>query len=260
MAGALSAGGSTVAIIGSGIDICYPEQHLRLAREIVKSGCVMTEYAPGTRPNKLNFPKRNRIISGLSRATMVFEGPERSGAMITARCAKDQGRAVYALPASVGERNSQLTTLLIKNGAKMCTTAEDILNDFTDSYGGIINPFKLKERISADMMASLAEYGVVAVCPSDDIFDAPRPRKRTAREEVEHTIEEHKSEAIAPPPSFDKRALEIYKKIPTEGSCSLESLVDGENNLRQVMRYLLMLEVGGFVVLLPGETVSRKFK
>ena len=260
MAGALLAGGSTVAIIGSGIDICYPEQHLRLAREIVKSGCVMTEYAPGTRPNKLNFPKRNRIISGLSRATMVFEGPERSGAMITARCAKDQGRAVYALPASVGERNSQLTTLLIKNGAKMCTTAEDILNDFTDSYGGIINPFKLKERISADMMASLAEYGVVAVCPSDDIFDAPRPRKRTAREEVEHTIEEHKSEAIAPPPSFDKRALEIYKKIPTEGSCSLESLVDGENNLRQVMRYLLMLEVGGFVVLLPGETVSRKFK
>lgn len=262
MAGALAASGITVAVLGSGIDVCYPEQHLRLAREIVKQGCVLTEYAPGTPPNKLNFPKRNRIISGLSRATMVFEGPERSGALITARCAKEQGRPVYALPASVGEKNSQLTTLLIKSGAKMCTTAEDILNDYLDSFRGVINPFKLKERLNADMMASLSEYGVVAVCPGDDIFEAPRPKKRTIREaSVSETVMNDKEpEAVTPPASFDKRALEIYKRIPTSGSCSLESLMDEKTDLRQLMRYLLMLEVGGFVVLLPGEAVSRKFR
>lgn len=262
MAGALAAGGTTVAVIGSGIDICYPPQHLRLAREIVKRGCVITEYAPGTPPSKLNFPKRNRIISGLSRATMVFEGPERSGALITARCAKDQGRTVYALPASIGSKNSQLTTLLIKNGAKMCTTAEDILNDFTDAYAGAINTFNLKDRIQADLMATLTEYGVVAVCPGDDIFEAPRAKKQMFKASADAFIGEEKQEgeAVSPPPSFDKRALEIYKKIPTSGSCSLESLVDGETNLRQVMRYLLMLEVGGFVVMLPGEAVSRKFR
>ncbi len=262
MAGALAAGGITVAVLGSGIDVCYPEQHLRLAREIVKCGCVMTEYAPGTPPNKLNFPKRNRIISGLSRATMVFEGPERSGALITARCAKEQGRPVYALPASVGEKNSQLTTLLIKSGAKICTTAEDILNDYLDSFRGVINPFKLKERLNADMMASLGEYGVVAVCPGDDIFEAPRPKKRTVREAPvsEPVTDDKEPEAVTPPASFDKRALEIYKRIPTSGSCSLESLVDEKTDLRQLMRYLLMLEVGGFVVLLPGEAVSRKFR
>ncbi len=261
MAGALAAGGSTVAVIGSGIDICYPPQHLRLAREIVKSGCVLTEYAPGTPPNKLNFPKRNRIISGLSRATMVFEGPERSGALITARCAKEQGRTVYALPGNVGSTNSQLSNLLIKNGAKMCTAAEDILNDFVDSYRGIINPFKLKTGTRVDMMASLTEYGVVAVCPGDNIFIPPTPKKRMAevpmsREHNEVTT----GEAVIPPASFDKKAIEVYNRIPTSGSCSLESLVDENMNLRQVMRYLLTLEVGGFVVLLPGETVSRKFK
>ena len=258
MAGAIAAGGATVAVIGSGIDVCYPPQHLRLAREIVKRGCVLTEFAPGTQPNKLNFPKRNRIISGLCRATVVFEGAERSGAMITARCAKEQGRAVYALPGNVGSKNSQLSNLLMKNGAKICTKAEDVLNDYLDSYRGVINPFKLKDGIKADMMATLTEYGVVAVCPSDDIFEAPRARK--ARESK---VEEPKAEPtvpVVPPDSFDRTALKIYKRIPTSGSCSLESLVDEEMSLRDVMKCLLKLEMGGFVTMLPGECVSRKFK
>ncbi len=262
-AGALAAGGATVAVIGSGIDVCYPPQHLRLAREIVKRGCVLTEFAPGTPPNKLNFPKRNRIISGLSRATMVFEGPERSGALITARCAKEQGRAVYALPGNVGSANSQLSNLLIKNGAKICTTAEDILRDFTESYRGVINTFNLKDGMRCDMMASLSEYGVVAVCPGDDIFEAPRPKRRVEKYPAftePKTEEKTVGEPIIPPPSFDKTALEIYRRIPTSGSCSLESLVDERTDLRKLMRYLLMLEVGGFVTMLPGEEVSRKFR
>ena len=266
MAGAIAAGGSTVAVIGSGIDVCYPAQHLRLAREIVKEGCVITEFAPGTPPSKLNFPKRNRIISGLSRATVVFEGAERSGALITARCAKEQERSVYALPGNVGAKNSQLSNLLLKNGAKMCTSAEDVLNDFLDSYRGVINPFRLKDGIKCDMMATLSEYGVVALCPGDDVFEVPRPKRtrapRAEKPAVEPvaTVEHETVEHAAPPAGFDKNALKIYSRIPTEGSCPLESLVDDEFNLRQVMRYLLMLEVGGFVVMLPGETVSRKFR
>lgn len=259
MAGAIAAGGATVAVIGSGIDVCYPPQHLRLAREIVKRGCVITEFAPGTQPNKLNFPKRNRIISGLCRATVVFEGAERSGAMITARCAKEQGRTVYALPGNVGSKNSQLSNLLMKNGAKICTKAEDVLNDYLDSYRGVINPFKLKDGIKADMMATLTEFGVSAVCPSDDIFEVPRVRKASGPK-VEEKPEPKECEPITPPDSFDRRALKIYKKIPTEGSCSLESLVDEEMSLRDVMKCLLKLEMGGFVVMLPGECVSRKFK
>ncbi len=262
MAGALAAGGTTVAVIGSGIDVCYPPQHLRLAREIVKRGCVLTEFAPGTQPNKFNFPKRNRIISGLSRATVVFEGAERSGALITARYAKEQGRTVYALPGNVGSKNSQLSNLLIKNGAKICTSAEDVLNDFKDSYRGVINTFLLKDRVGVDMMSTLTEYGVVAVCPGDDIFVAPKPKKsRENKVMVETTvITEEAAEPVSPPISFDKTALAVYKRIPESGSCSLEELVDENTDLRQVMKCLLKLEMGGFVVMLPGEKVSRKFK
>lgn len=261
MAGAIAAGGRTVAIIGSGIDICYPPEHLRLAREIVKNGCVMTEFAPGTPANKFNFPKRNRIISGISAATVVFEGPERSGALITARCAKEQGRSVYALPGNVGSKNSQLSNLLLKSGAKICTSADDILNDFNDKYCKFINPFLLKERVAVDMMSTLSEYGVSAVCQNDDIFEVPR-RRRPAEKVVDSfdvkdayvDAEEPKS----PPADFDKRALKIYKKIPLSDSCSIESLVDDEISLREVMKCLLKLEMSGFVQLLPGETVSRK--
>ena len=127
LAGALSAGGSTVAVIGSGIDVCYPSGHLTLAREIVKNGCVITEFPPGTPPNRFDFPRRNRIISGLCSATLVIEGREKSGALITARYAQEQGRVVYAVPGNVGSPNSEVSNLLIKNGALLCTGAEDII-------------------------------------------------------------------------------------------------------------------------------------
>ena len=262
MAGALATGNPTVAVIGSGIDICYPPQHLRLAREIVKKGCVLTEYAPGTKPGKINFPKRNRLISGLASATIVFEGEEKSGALITARCAKEQGRSVYALPGNIGSEKSQLSNLLIKNGAKICTRAEDVLRDFENNYPRVINLFALSHKNVIDMMATLREYEVCAVCPSDDIFYVSHHHSHTTttHEEQGCQIVETPREPITPPNNFDKKSLLIYKRIPLSGSCSLESLVDEDNDLREVMKYLLKLEVGGFIKLLPGEMVSRKFK
>ena len=266
MAGALAAGGTTVAVIGTGIDTCYPERHLTLAREIVKKGCVLTEFAPGTKIYKTNFPKRNRIVSGLSSATIVFEGPERSGALITARCAKEQGREVYALPGNVGSSNSYAPNLLIKEGAKMCTRAEDILNDFTDKYPTKINIFNLKDRMDVDMIGVLRDLQVSATCPDDDIFDVPR-NYSNAKEKIKSIFSKpepkmpiEEVEVKEPDESFDKGALKLYKRIPTEGSCPIESLVDDEMPLRIVMRHLLKLEVGGFIVMLPGETVARKFK
>lgn len=258
MAGALAAGGRTVAVIGSGIDVCYPSQHLKLAREIVKNGCVITEFAPGTKPERYNFPKRNRIISGLSAATVVFEGEEKSGALITARYAKEQGRSVYALPGNVGSKTSQLSNLLLKNGAKICTSAEDVINDFLKDYPKIINPFLLKERSYPDITAALERYGVCAVCPSDDIFNVPRFFRRTEEREYEREETVLKGEVAEPPESFDPRALSLYKKIPSFEPCDIESLVDDKMNMREVMKCLLKLEMSGFVVLLPGEKVSRK--
>ena len=260
-AGALSAGKPTVAVIGSGIDVCYPKNHLTLAREIVKNGCVLTEFAPGTPPDKYNFPKRNRIISGLSSATLVIEGKERSGALITARAAMEQGRVVYALPGNVGSENSQLTSLLLKNGAKALTCAEDVLSDFSERYSGLINPFELKVKPQVDMMAALSRLGVEATCPSDDIFKPTRSYKRSANEEkasVNNEIAE-----VSPPPSvasFDAKSISVYKRIPPSEIVDIESLVNEDLNLRELMKCILKLEMSSFIEVLPGERVRRKSK
>lgn len=260
-AGALSADGITIAVLGSGIDVCYPSDHKMLAREIVKRGCVFTEYAPGTKPEKNNFPRRNRIISALSHATLVIEGKERSGALITARCAYKQERKVYALPGNVGNSNSQLTNLLIKNGASLCSSADDIVRDFEESSLGLLNPFKLAESKKADPFEFLRRYSVSALTSSDRVFS--RTKKKRAEAEAPKNTENVKNDNIkAPEPDtalFDKETLQIYKKIPQGEECTIESLVDSALPLRKVMKGLLKLEMGRFIVMLPGEKVKRNF-
>lgn len=124
--GALEAG-RTIAVWGSGIDICYPPAFWDLSRRIVKSGCIVSEFPLGTEPFKSNFPQRNRIISGLSSGTVVVEAASQSGSLITAKFALEQGREVFAVPGPAGGTMSQGTHALIKNGATFVENAEDIM-------------------------------------------------------------------------------------------------------------------------------------
>jgi DNA processing protein len=127
--GALAAGGPTLAVLGSGLDVIYPTEHVALAGRITEAGAVISELAPGTRPHRWFFPLRNRIISGLSRAVVVVEAGEKSGSLITARCALEQGRDVLAVPGSIfGERNRG-GHALIRDGAKIVESANDILDE-----------------------------------------------------------------------------------------------------------------------------------
>lgn len=268
LAGAISAGASTVAVIGSGIDICYPSVHLTLAREIVKNGCVLTEFAPGTKPERYNFPRRNRLISGLSAVTVVVEGKENSGSMITARHATSQGRAVYAFPGNVGNYGSQCTNLLIKNGAKLCTCAEDIISAYEKDYPGVMNPFLLKDRPEVNMMETLRTLKVSALTSTDDVFIQPKVKKSTAKRReadvtpplIENTNGTEEVNLLPEMPIFDAELLKLYQKIPIDRECTVESLTDESVNLRAVMRLLLKLEMGRFVTMLPGDRVKRNTK
>ena len=170
MAAALSASGQTVAFLGSGIDVCYPAAHRRLAQQIVKNGCVFTEFHPGASPDRMNFPIRNRLVSGLSAATLVIEGREKSGALITARYAKEQNKALYALPGNVGSPHSELTNMLIRNGAASVTSADDIINDFEATSPGKLNPFVLRGLVRSNMNDVLRELEVSALTANDDAF------------------------------------------------------------------------------------------
>lgn len=126
--GALEAGGSTVAVLGSGLDRVYPREHEDLAETIGRSGVVMSELGPGAPPLAEHFPLRNRIISGISLAVVVVEASEKSGSLITARCAMEQGRDVMAVPGSVLTGRNRGSHSLLKDGAQVVETADDILD------------------------------------------------------------------------------------------------------------------------------------
>lgn len=127
--GALQGGGRTVAVLGSGVDVVYPAEHERLAGEIQQAGAVVSEFPPGTRPFASHFPLRNRIISGLSRAVVVVEASEKSGSLITARAALEQGRDVLAVPGTVVSGRYRGGHALIKDGARLVETVGDILEE-----------------------------------------------------------------------------------------------------------------------------------
>ncbi len=122
--------GKTVAVLGNGLDIVYPRVNLKLFNEIQKHGCVVSEFPFGTRPQKWTFPKRNRIIVGLSRGVVVIEAAKRSGSLITAHLALEEGREVFAVPGSIFSKMSEGANNLIKSGAKCVLSYEDVLDEF----------------------------------------------------------------------------------------------------------------------------------
>jgi DNA processing protein len=124
---ALKAGGRTIAILGCGVDRIYPPEHNQLAQRIISSGALLSDYAPGTQPDATNFPPRNRIISGLSMATVVVEAGETSGALITAQFAADQGREVFAAPGNIFAAQSKGTNRLISQGAQPLLSPQYLL-------------------------------------------------------------------------------------------------------------------------------------
>ncbi len=127
---AIRNGGKTVAVLGSGLDVIYPPEHRDLYNRIRKNGVVMTEYPPGTRPLRENFPRRNRIMAGLSYGILVTQAPKKSGALITASYAIDNGRDVFAIPADIFMSDSEGSNLLISQGAKAVINAEDITDEY----------------------------------------------------------------------------------------------------------------------------------
>lgn len=144
--GALEAGKRTIALMASGPDITYPRQHKELRGRIAASGAVITEFAFGTPPTRERFPARNRLISGLSLGTVVVEAPSKSGALITARHAGEQGRDVFAVPGDVTRAESRGAHALIKDGAMLVETAEDVV----EGLGMMLHEMPERRRVPTE--------------------------------------------------------------------------------------------------------------
>jgi DNA processing protein len=175
--GALEAGGTTVAVLGCGVDRVYPAAHAELARRVMERGLIVSEYAPGVEPAPWRFPARNRVIAGLSAATVVVEARVRSGALITADLALEEGREVFAVPGEITSALSAGTNALLRIGATALTSAADVL----DAYGLVAaegEPVELSpsaERVLAqlrDRPAAADELGRALEEPAAEVATA----------------------------------------------------------------------------------------
>ena len=207
--GALDAMGQTIAVLGSGIDVVYPKSNMPLYKELLANGLIISEYPPETPPTGWHFPQRNRIISGLSAATLVVEAPEKSGSLITAQYAKEQGRMLYAVPGKVGEYTSLGTNNLIRSGAKMTTCANDILTDFYALYDTLtpVNRSPVKEAHLHSVARTQKNNPMEQADASDSRFDNsetymsmevdPRLEKAQSAESNSAELPQNKDEAFS---------------------------------------------------------------
>ena len=251
---ALDAEGETIAVLGCGVDIAYPKQNLDLMLELEKKGLILSEFKPGTRPNRSNFPIRNRIISGISQGTFVVEGDRSSGAMITARCALSQGRDLFALPGMVGEQNSEGTNALLREGATPVTCAYDLLSDYQLLY-----PDKIYvERIPIYKNEIDLRAGLTARAEKISGMKAPAPKEHKP-------LPEKANVPCDPPPAFPK-----LKRLPPDGTdencrrifdalCEADEPLSADGisvktglSVSDVLSSATVMEIMELVVSLPG--------
>lgn len=273
--GALEAKGETVAVLGCGISVTYPKEHERLKSAIVRRGAVVTEYPPNEPPQARNFPKRNRIISGLSQGVVVVEGSLSSGSLITAARAVDQGRELFALPGKVNESNSEGPNKLIREGANVVLRSDDIIHyyDFlyrdAVSYRGLANAKKssvLTER-------TLARYGISRVSyrgrynvpePSEPAeekaSDVNKPRekaaKRIEKKEEARIQEPDRSQEVLS--SLDATSRRVFELMPLDKAVTADELSAQGVSIGDAVTAFTMLELAGLVTSLPGGMYIRK--
>ena len=240
MNGALDAGGTTVAVLGCGIDIVYPKENEALLSKVLNAGAVITEYSPGVSPLRKNFPIRNRIISGISQSVCVIEGDMKSGSLITARHAIYQGRELFAVPGRVGESGAEGTNHLIKNGAEAVTTPEDILSRYEFIYPHSIDVKKvvvpkIKPADEDEEIVVLPKKKKKAPVKNKKTKEEPFPQQPKAKSNVDFDSlsDEEKNIYRAMTPDIPMLAEEI---------CSVAGMP-----VSTVMAALTLLEISGAV-------------
>lgn len=268
--GALAAGGETVAVLGCGLDTVYPKEHKTLMGEIARHGAVISEYPPKEPPYGYNFPKRNRIISGLCQGVLVVEASVGSGALITAKDAVAQGRELFAVPGKISDAGAEGPNDLIKNGAFPVHSAKDILKHYEFLYGDEYNVKGLERARRSERNADRAmeRYGLFYAVGGESEEDAV-PEARPARkkknegkvneEAVTPVADASREESVSSVvEELDGVTRRIYDSIPIDKAISADSVLCGGLTTADVITALTMLEIYGLVSSLPGGMYIRK--
>lgn len=175
----MHAGGKTVAVVGTGLDIIYPPENKHLFEKILNNGAVFSEYPPGAPASSDHFPQRNRIIAGLSRGILVTEAPKRSGALITARYALNTGRDLFAVPGNILDEHYAGSNALIQQGAKLVTCAEDIMAEYPYEISALMNDRDQDEASPEQSDSGEKEKNVPHISLSDAKYDLLGKKEKT---------------------------------------------------------------------------------
>ena len=234
--GALDVAGETVAVLGCGVDVVYPRTNRRLFMQIEERGCLLSEYLPGEQPKPWHFPERNRIISGLSNGVLVVEAPEKSGALITARDALEQGRDVFTVPANINMPSCAGSNALLSNGAAAVFTGWDVMREYEAQYPDRVRQYRQEKPTGIKVAQPV-------ILPDIDKKDIDNPADNSYSVTVDKndlTPEERKVVACLGP--VPKHMDEVIAQL---------DLPAGE-----IMTVLTKLSIKGMVTIHPGRLVS----
>ena len=291
---AIAAKGKTVAVLGCGIDLVYPKAHTKLAEAIRRHGTVITEFSPATEPRGMNFPIRNRIISGLSQGTVVVDADIDSGAMITAKTAILQGRDIYAVPANIDSENSSGTNSLIRDGAQAVLCGNDVIRNYLyiyrdrltspafikadkrseidfDFIGRLGVSYKTKESGARKNIANSVLSGKDSSINKEKSIGKKDSSVKSKTEKADAKVESEAKRDDAPShvqksgdnsaealKTLSEKQRKIFDEMPLDRAVTVDYLTKTGFALGEVISALTVLEIKGLVSSLPGALYIRK--
>lgn len=249
--GALYAGGTTVAVLGSGIDVVYPRENLQLMQKIMKVGAVITEYPPHTPPNGSNFPVRNRLISALSIATVVVEADMNSGSLITAKCAARQGKDLFAFPGPVKNYLTAGTNQLLSEGAMVATSAIDVLERYLETHADSIDITASKEK-------PVLKHKAWNMSPLSDSYVNAESGVSQRPSTPNRMILDTEKPVRFDPVNLSEKERILFDKMQYGKAISLDMLADDEIDPSELSTIISMLEIAGAIQSIPGGYYIKK--
>ena len=264
MRGALTAGVPVVGVLGNGVDVIYPASNRSLFADVEHNGCLLSEFPPETPPYKQNFPRRNRIISGLSNGVLIVEAPEKSGALITARDAADQGRDVFVVPGNIDVDSCIGSNALLRDGAIAVSSGWDVVSEYKHLYPGKIRNSGSKSiqtaypdevmKSAADAEKELPKVAQKQKMPRKMGEEKPFGKKK----EIDNGKVTPYIDAEAPLPELTKPEEKVVEIIRQGVTLVDDIMAKAEMNAGSVLAVLTMLEIKGVIKRLPGKRVEMK--
>ena len=250
--GALDSEMPVACVLGCGVDVVYPPENRELFRQIAAHGCLLSEYRPGTRPDRGNFPVRNRIISGLALGVLVADAPERSGALITANLALEQGRDVFAIPGNIGVKSCEGSNRLIRDGAIVVENGWEILREYEHLFPGKLSDGRSREAMERGFMA---RFGRPAPVYTPVVLEEPVDKKVIDNPEIRNYSDVKEKVPVL---AGDEAA--VFAVLSEQPELADELVVRSGLPAQRVAAALTMLQIKGLARKQAGNRYCRTGK